>query len=122
MARASTASGADAGSRPAPRKGRLDRWWHSRFGASFARELALVVGLLLLYKYGRHLIAEGDVHRALANAREVIGLERALGVFSEARLQDLVDGNVTVIRFLNAYYLLAHTIVTAIAFFWLYVR
>jgi hypothetical protein len=81
-----------------------------------------VVGLLLVYKYGRHLVAEGHVHQALQNARQVIGLERALGVFSEARLQELVDGNVTIIRFLNGYYLVAHVVVTAAAFFWLYVR
>lgn len=43
-------------------------------------------------------------------------------MFSEARLQDLVDGNLTVIRFLNGYYLVAHVAVTALAFFWLYVR
>jgi len=100
----------------------LRRWWHSRFGASFGRELAIVVALLVVYKYGRHLVAEGHVHQALANAREVIGLERALGVFSEARLQDLVDSNLAVIRFLNAYYLVAHALVTAIVFLWLYVR
>jgi hypothetical protein len=81
-----------------------------------------VVGLLLVYKYGRHLVAEGHVHQALQNARDVIGLERALGVFSEARLQELVDGNLTIIRFLNGYYLIAHVAVTAVAFFWLYLR
>jgi hypothetical protein len=43
-------------------------------------------------------------------------------VFTEARLQDLVDGNVTVIRFLNGYYLVAHALVTSIAFVWLYAR
>jgi hypothetical protein len=127
ITRASTGNGADSGAHPqqvgqAEGRGRLDRWWHSRFGALFARELALIIALLLVYKYGRHLVAEGHVHQALANAREVIGVERALGVFSEARLQDLVDGNLTAIRFLNAYYLLAHALVTAIAFLWLYVR
>ena len=106
----------------AARRGRLDRWWHSRFGASFGRELALVVALLLVYKYGRYLIATHHVDEALRNAREVIGLERALGVFSEARLQDLVERNVTVIRFLNGYYLIAHVAVTVVAFFWLYAR
>jgi hypothetical protein len=100
----------------------LGRWWRSRFGARFGRELALVVALLLVYKYGRHLVAEGHVHQALRNAREVIGFERTLGVFTEARLQDLVDGNLTVIRFLNGYYLVAHAAVTALAFLWLYAR
>ena len=120
ITRASTGS-ADA-TRTAGQRGRLGRWWHSRLGASFGRELALVVALLLVYKYGRYLIATHHVDEALRNAREVIDVERALGVFSEARLQDLVDGNVTVIRFLNGYYLIAHVAVTAAAFFWLYAR
>ena len=97
------------------------RWWHSRYGGSFLRELVLVVVLLLLYKYGRFL-TKGHVDTALHNARDVISLERSLGVFSEARLQDLVLRETTLIRFLNVYYLVAHVAVTAAAFLWLYVR
>ena len=44
------------------------------------------------------------------------------GIFSEARLQDLVVGDTALIRFLNGYYLLAHVAVTAAAFVWLYAR
>ena len=97
------------------------RWWHSRFGGSLVRELALVIALLLLYKYGR-FFTKGHVNAALANARDVIGLERSLGVFSEARLQDLVLHDTALVRFLNVYYLVAHVAVTAAAFIWLYVR
>jgi hypothetical protein len=97
------------------------RWWHSRFGGVLVRELALVVALLLLYKYARFL-GKDHVDEALRNARDVIGVERSLGVFSEARLQDLVLSDTALIRFLNAYYLVAHVIVTAGAFVWLYVR
>jgi hypothetical protein len=97
------------------------RWWHSRFGSSLVRELAIVVALLLAYKYGRFL-GKGHVETAVHNARDVIGLERSLGVFTEARLQDLVVTDTGVIRFLNAYYLIAHVVVTAAAFVWLYVR
>ena len=74
-----------------------------------------------LYKYGRFL-AKGHVETAVHNARDVISLERALGVFSEARLQDLVLHDTTLMRFLNVYYLVAHVAVTAAAFLWLYVR
>jgi len=80
-----------------------------------------VVALLLAYKYGRFL-TRGHVTTALHNARGVIDLERSLGVFSEARLQDLVVGSTALVRFLNAYYLVAHVVVTAAAFVWLYVR
>jgi hypothetical protein len=97
------------------------RWWRSRFGGSLARELALVVALLAVYKYGRFL-GRDHVSTAVHNARDVIGLERSLGVFSEARLQDLVLSDTAVIRFLNVYYLVAHVVVTAAAFVWLYVR
>jgi len=44
------------------------RWWHSRFGGSLLRELALVVALLLVYKYARFL-GRDHVSAALANAR-----------------------------------------------------
>jgi hypothetical protein len=97
------------------------RWWHSRFGGSLLRELALVVALLLVYKYARFL-GRDHVSAALANARDVIGIERSLGVFSEARFQDLVLDDTALIRFLNAYYLIAHVAVTVAAFVWLYVR
>jgi len=113
---------ASGGTRSTVPHGRLDRWWHSRFGASFGRELAVVAALMLVYKYGRHLMAAGHVQNAIDNARGVMGFERSLGVFTEARLQDLVDGNVTAIRFLNGYYLVAHALVTALAFVWLYAR
>jgi hypothetical protein len=97
------------------------RWLHSRFGGLLVRELAVVVALLLVYKYARFL-GRDHVDAALRNARDVIGIERALGVFSEARLQDLVLSDTALIRFLNAYYLVAHVAVTAAAFVWLYVR
>jgi hypothetical protein len=97
------------------------RWWRSRFGGSLARELALVIALLLAYKYGRFLV-RGHVQAAIKHGRDVIGLERSLGVFSEARFQDLVVTSATVVRFLNSYYLIAHVAVTAAAFIWLYAR
>ena len=97
------------------------RWWHSRFGGSLLRELALVVALLLFYKYGR-FFTKGHVQAAIDNARDVMGLERSLGVFSEAHLQDLVLHDTGLVRFLNAYYLVAHVAATAAAFVWLYVR
>ena len=65
---------------------------------------------------------QGHVRAAIDNARDVIDLERALGVFTEARLQDLVLHDTTLVRFLNVYYLFAHVAVTAAAFVWLYAR
>ena len=101
----------------------LHRWWHSRFGAAFARELVLVLALLLLYKYGRTLV-RGESATAVHHARELIRFERSLSIFTEAHLQEAVLGAVGtgVEWFLNAYYLFAHVIVTAVAFIWLYAR
>ena len=98
------------------------RWWHSRFGASFARELILIGGLLLFYKYGRSLVSGESAH-AVHHARAVIGVERDLSIFTEERLQQAVIGaGHTVEWLLNAYYLFAHVVVTAVVFLWLYVR
>jgi hypothetical protein len=106
----------------APPQAGVRRWWHSRFGAAFAREFVLIGALLLLYKYGRFLVSHQS-SMAVDHAREVIDLERALRIFTEERVQDLVVGaGHTVEWLLNAYYLFAHVLVTAAAFFWLYTR
>lgn len=97
------------------------RWLHARFGGVLARELVLVLALLLVYKYARFL-GRDHVAAALHNARNVIDIERTLGVFSEARLQDVFLSDTGLIRFLNVYYLVAHVAVTIAAFVWLYVR
>jgi len=100
----------------------MRRWWHSRFGAAFGRELLLVLGLLAFYKYGRTLVS-GESSTAVDHAHELIGFERDLSIFTEARLQDAVIGAGTAVEwFLNAYYLFAHVIVTVVAFLWLYAR
>ena len=62
---------------PAPAPSR----WHGH-----VRELALYVGLFLLYLLLRGLVFDGD-STALANAERIIALETALGIFKEADLQ-----------------------------------
>jgi hypothetical protein len=98
------------------------RWWHSRFGAPFARELGIVIGLLVFYKFGR-LLVQDEGATAARHARQLIRFERDLSIFTEARLQEAVLGAGTAIEWmLNAYYLFAHVVVTAVAFLWLYAR
>jgi PAP2 superfamily len=98
------------------------RWWQSRFGAAFARELILVLVLLAFYKYGRALVRDESA-AAVKHARELIGFERDLQIFTEARVQDAVIGAGSAVEWLlNSYYLVAHVVVTAIAFLWLYAR
>ena len=91
--------------------GRLRRWWESRAGASLLLEIAICAALLFIYKAAR-LVAQGDVGVALRNAQKVIDLERALGVFNEGAMQELVLQSVPMVKFLNSYYLYAHFTVT----------
>jgi len=62
---------------PAPAPSR----WHGH-----VRELALYLGLFLLYLLLRGLVFDGEA-TALANADRIIALETALGIFLEADLQ-----------------------------------
>jgi hypothetical protein len=108
-------------STPAEALPAVRRWWSSRLGAPFARELVLVTVLLLAYKYGRYSVRD-SANVAFEHARELVHVERALRIFSEARVQDVVLSlGDSVARALNSYYLVAHVVVTAAAFLWLFV-
>ena len=48
------------------------RWWHSRFGTSFARELFFIIALLLFYKYGRSLVS-GESTKAIDHTAKSSG-------------------------------------------------
>jgi hypothetical protein len=102
-------------------RGRFGRWWRSRLGAPLLLEI-LICGLLLAVYKGARLVAEGDVSVALHNARKVVHIERALGVFNEEAAQRLALNYVGFIKFLNSYYLYAHFAVTIAFLVWLYVR
>lgn len=97
------------------------RWWDSRLGAPLLLEVLICAALLAVYK-GARLVAQGDVSVALANARRVVDVERALGVFNEEAVQRLALNSVGFIKFLNTYYLYAHFTVTIAFLVWLYVR
>ena len=60
-----------------------------------------VVALLLAYKYGRVLDEGSRPRRHSTTPATSSGIERSLGVFSEARMQDLVLHDTAVVRFLN---------------------
>jgi len=101
--------------------GGVRRWWHSRLGAPLLLEIAICAILLLIYK-GARLVAQGDVRVALENARQVVDIERAMGMFNEENVQQLALKSVGFIKFLNYYYLYAHFAVTIAFLVWLYVR
>jgi hypothetical protein len=91
------------------------RWW---------REVLYVAVFYAGYSFVRNLFGSAQVspQRAFSNARHVIRIERALGIFHEASVQARFIGDHWFMRFWNIYYGTAHFIVTAGALIWLYRR
>ena len=92
-----------------------------RLPVRFAMEFGLLGALLALYLLLRFSM-KGDIGDAVGNAHRVVQVERAFGVFSESNLQSLALQSEHVIRFLNAYYLLAHFSIAALFFAWMLIR
>ena len=57
----------------------LASWWHSRYGAQLMLEIAICGGLLIIYRAIRGF-SKGDLQVAFANARDIISLEKWLGL------------------------------------------
>jgi hypothetical protein len=101
--------------------GRRLRWW---------RELLYISAFYLLYSFVRNLFgSQGtgpDIDSSVAyqHARQIIDIQRALGLYFEADLQrwylDLPA--MGLIWFWNIFYGTAHFVVTAFAMFWLFRR
>lgn len=71
------------------------------------RELLLVAGLFLVYKFGRQL-ATGHTGEALRNAHRVWDLERTLHLPGEGSVQSLLLHSDTAVHFANTYYATVH--------------
>lgn len=87
-------------------------WYH---------EVALFLSALVVYELSRALVI-GDPSRAFSNAQNLIGWEKAKGLFVETDVQDFFFNYPNVIRALNYFYIYAHWIVTVAFFVWLYRR
>jgi hypothetical protein len=97
------------------------RWW---------REVLLILAFYVLYSFVRNLFgSQGtgddiDASVAFEHAREIIRIEKALGLYFEDDLQqwylDLPARGL--IRFWNIFYGTAHFVVTAGALMWLFIR
>ncbi len=85
------------------------------------RELLLVVGLFLVYKFGRRL-ATGHTGEAFRNADRVWDLERAVHLPGEGSVQHLLLHGDTLIHVANTYYATVHFPATAAFLIWLYLR
>ncbi|MFH8565921.1 phosphatase PAP2 family protein [Streptomyces sp. NPDC017988] len=85
------------------------------------RELLLVVGLFLVYKFGRQL-ANGHTGEAFHNAHRVWDAERTLRLPGEGAVQDALLSGDTLIHVANTYYATVHFPATLLFLVWLYLR
>ncbi|MEV0256823.1 phosphatase PAP2 family protein [Streptomyces sp. NPDC050732] len=85
------------------------------------RELLLVVGLFLVYKFGRQL-ANGHTGEAFHNAHRVWDAERSLHLPGEGTVQDALLSSDTLIHVANTYYATVHFPATLLFLVWLYWR
>ncbi|MGR6974041.1 phosphatase PAP2 family protein [Streptomyces cynarae] len=85
------------------------------------RELLLVAGLFLVYKFGRQL-ANGHTAEAFHNAHRVWDWERALRLPGEGAVQSALLHGDTLVRTANLYYVAVHFTATAAFLVWLYLR
>ncbi|MFD5583037.1 phosphatase PAP2 family protein [Streptomyces sp. NPDC014776] len=85
------------------------------------RELLLVAGLFLVYKFGRQL-ATGHTGEAFRDAHHVWDLERTLHLPGEGGVQSLLLHGDTLVHVANTYYATVHFPVTAGFLIWLYLR
>lgn len=85
------------------------------------RELLLVAGLFLVYKFGRRL-ANGHTSEAYRDAHRLWGWERTLHLPDEGTLQSVLLHGTALIRCANLYYVAIHFTATAAFLVWLYIR
>ncbi|MGW2231346.1 phosphatase PAP2 family protein [Streptomyces formicae] len=85
------------------------------------RELLLVAGLFLVYKFGRQL-ANGHTGEAFHNAHRVWDAERTLHLPGEGAVQNALMSSDTLIHVANTYYAAVHFPATLLFLVWLYLR
>ncbi|MGX1567298.1 phosphatase PAP2 family protein [Streptomyces sp. NPDC055506] len=85
------------------------------------RELLLVAGLFLVYKFGRQL-ATGHTGEAFHNARRVWDFERAVHLPGEGAVQSLLLHGDGLAHVANTYYAAVHFPATVAFLVWLYLR
>lgn len=86
---------------------------------ALARELALLVALFFVYFWLRG-ITEGSLAESLDHAEQVEDLERTLGIFREADLQQLILDTDWIVELSNLVYIWAHWPVLGAVAIWLY--
>jgi hypothetical protein len=85
------------------------------------RQIALVLLAFAVYELARIAI-EPNWPAAMANARRIVELERALALGFERELQDAFLAIPDVVRALNLFYFVGHFVLTGVFFVWLFHR
>ncbi|HSA53681.1 MAG TPA: phosphatase PAP2 family protein [Yinghuangia sp.] len=85
------------------------------------RELLLVAALFLIYKFGRGL-ASGETGKAFDNAKEVLTLQKTLGLPDELVIQKWYIQSDWLVSAANQYYAYVHFPITVAFLLWLWVR
>lgn len=95
------------------------RWLPQGWGDAL-RQLLLFAGAYYLYRLVRGF-SDGQANRAFSNARDLVDLERGLGLFFEADLQGwLLDHAGVVVDVANWMYVNTHFVITTTFLIWLY--
>lgn len=99
----------------------LARWWRGRYGKQLATEVVVLFLLLSLYRLGRYF-GRDEVGAAFHHARQVLDVERHLGLANERAFQRHLLEHVGLVRFLNSYYATVHFPATVLFLVLAYVR
>lgn len=85
----------------------------------FLRELCLILPAGLFYFFVRGLVGS-DTAEAIAHARQIVSLERSLGIFVEPRLQRAILDHTLLVNLANWIYVWAHwpVILTWVVWMW----
>ena len=84
-------------------------------------QVALIVSAALCY-FGVRGLTQSDLAGAQANARELMGVERALGLDWESATHALVIGHDHLVALVNWVYMYGHWPVIAATLIWLFLR
>jgi hypothetical protein len=99
--------------------GKERSWWVRRLPRRSLAELALVTISFLLYFLVRGAVVD-RADEALRHGRDIVALERLLGVYWEPALQDLILGHEALVRLFNAVYFWFHFPLICAVGVWLY--
>jgi hypothetical protein len=103
------------------RAGSLASRWLPHGPVDVLRQLILFCGAYWLYRLVRGMV-DGRAAEAFENAREVIDIERGLGLFIEPSVHAWASGSSFVSDVASWMYLNSHFAVTTVALAWIYLR